>query len=231
MRRFGEPRLVVVARWIWLCGLIPLPRQELPAAVLLLPDLQRADPGAVGLAVQLAFRNVEVAGNRTAADDRNLQFREINRFDGRFAVHHAVDDLGLVLDPPIGMAVAQLIGKELLEFCLVLRQRRLSERLDGLSDPGLVASLGSGGGVGGQARLMPPQGSAAPARSDRYSQARPTSKRACEAQSSRLIGRETYKDTQALPEWEFFVNKFQMDALHHRKSQASRFMKKTRKIA
>src|SRR5437764_2020292 len=76
MRRFGEPRLVVVARWIWLCELIPLPRQKLPAAVLLLPDLQCADPGAVGLAVQFAFRNVEMAGNRTAADDRNLQFRE-----------------------------------------------------------------------------------------------------------------------------------------------------------
>src|SRR5438067_8209894 len=158
MRRFGEPRLVVVARWIWLCELIPLPRQELPAAILLLPDLQRADPGAVGLAVQLAFRNVEVAGNRTAADDRNLQFREINRFDGRFAVHHAVDDLGLVLDPPIGMAVAQLIGKELLEFCLFLRPRSLSERLDGLSDPRLIAALGRGGGVGEQARRSERQG-------------------------------------------------------------------------
>src|SRR5437762_10991343 len=158
MRRFGEPRLVVVARWIWLCELIPLPRQELPAAVLLLPDLQRADPGAVGLAVQFAFRNIEMAGNRTAADDRNLQFREINRFDGRFAVHHAIDDLGLALHPPIGMAVAQLIGKELLEFCLVLRQRCLSERLDGLSDPGLVAALGRGGGVGEQARRSERQG-------------------------------------------------------------------------
>ena len=115
-------------------------------------------PGAVGLAVQLAFRNVEMAGNRTAADDRNLQFREINRFDGRFAVHHAIDDLGLVLDPPIGMAVAQLIGKELLEFCLVLRQRCLSECLDGLSDPGLVAALGRGGGVGEQARRSERQG-------------------------------------------------------------------------
>src|SRR5947207_4829425 len=81
MRRFGEPRLVVVARWIWLCELIPLPRQELPAAILLLPDLQRADPGAVGLAVQLAFRNVEMAGNRTAADDRVFASMRLNQVD------------------------------------------------------------------------------------------------------------------------------------------------------
>src|SRR5438874_7999349 len=40
------------------------------------------------------------------------------------------------------MAVAHLIGKELLQFCLILRERRLPERLNRLIDCGLVSSFG-----------------------------------------------------------------------------------------
>ena len=177
MRRFGEPRLVVVARWIWLCELIPLPRQELPAAILLLPDLQRADPGAVGLAVQLAFRNVEMAGNRTAADDRVFASMRLNQTANRGEPQPA--RLNCWEDsPPSGAA----------------RSRPL---IAGSCGP-IPGSYKTTDCIWRQARPMPPQESAAPARSDRYSRACPTSKRACKARSSRSTGRETCDDTEAL---------------------------------
>src|SRR5437763_7274822 len=105
MRRFGKPHLVVVARWIWLCELIPLPRQQLPAAVLLCPDRQDADLRAGRLAVHLAFRDPEVAGNGVIPGNADLQFRKLDRFDGSLARHYAVDELGLVLHDSARMAV------------------------------------------------------------------------------------------------------------------------------
>src|SRR5947208_14070358 len=107
MRRFGEPRLVVVARWIWLCELVPLPRQELPAAILLRPDRQDADLRAGRLAVHLAFRDQEMARDGVIAGDADLQFRKLHRLDGSLARHHAVDELGLVLHDSARMAVTQ----------------------------------------------------------------------------------------------------------------------------
>src|SRR5438874_3228117 len=158
MRRFGEPRLVVVARWIWLCELVPLPRQELPAAILLRPDRQNADLRAGRLAVDPAFRDPEMARDGVIAGDADLQTRELERLVGSLARHHAVDELGLVLYLSAGMAVAQLRGRELLQLCLVLRQRCLAQPFSGVTDPGLVAALGRGGGVGEQARRPERQG-------------------------------------------------------------------------
>src|SRR5437764_631555 len=64
-RRFGEPvsGISPVSHPVsGLRQLVSLPGQQLPVATLLLPDLQCADFGACGLAVQFAFRNVEMAG-------------------------------------------------------------------------------------------------------------------------------------------------------------------------
>src|SRR5205085_6567142 len=90
----------------------------------------------------LALRNVEMAGNGAVADDRDFQLREVDRFDYRLTVHHAIDDLVLALDPPVRMAVTHLVSEELLELCLVLRERRLSERLDRLVDCRFIGSFG-----------------------------------------------------------------------------------------
>src|SRR5205085_12532981 len=97
MRRFGEPRLVVVARWIWLCELVPLPRQELPAAILLRPDRQNADLRAGRLAVDPAFRDPELARGGVLAGDADLHTRVLERLGGPLARPPAVAALGLVL--------------------------------------------------------------------------------------------------------------------------------------
>src|SRR6266566_7775886 len=113
-------------RVFWPAGhsaqLIPLAGQQFPAPILLRPGFQRADLDAVGLAVRFALGNVEVTRNRGGADDRDLQLWKVDRFDDRLAGHYTVDDRGLVLDPPVGMAVAQLIAEKLFQFRLVLRQ-------------------------------------------------------------------------------------------------------------
>src|SRR3989442_1240963 len=88
----------------------PLPRQQLPGAVLLLPYLKGADLGGRLLALELGFGQVDVARDSGIADHGHLELRKGQRLDGLLAGHHPVDELLLGLDPPVGMAVADLSG-------------------------------------------------------------------------------------------------------------------------
>src|SRR5262245_28003211 len=85
-----------------------LPRYQLPAAVLLLPELEGADAGGRLLAVELGFAEVDVARDGGIAEHGHLQLRERERLDDLLACHHPIDQLLLVLDPAVGMAVADL---------------------------------------------------------------------------------------------------------------------------
>src|SRR5438132_11272309 len=126
-----------------LCGKPePLTRQQFPGAVLLLPDLQRADPGGRRLALELGLGQVDVTCDGGIADHRNLELGELERLDALLAGHHAVDELFLGLDPAVGMAVADLRGCDLLQLGLVGFEQRLSKDLDVLLDRRLVGGLG-----------------------------------------------------------------------------------------
>src|SRR5881628_3928762 len=119
----------------------PLPRQQLPAAVLLLPDLKGADPGGSRLALALGFGQVDVARDGGIADHCHLELGEGERLDGLLAGHHPVDELLLGLDPSVRMAVADLSGCDLLQLGLVGFELGLSQDLDALLDRRLVVGL------------------------------------------------------------------------------------------
>src|SRR5438046_551322 len=120
-----------------------LPRQELPGAVLLLPDLKGADLGGGLLALELGLGQVDVARDRGIADHRHLELGEGERLDGLLAGHHPVDELLLGLDPSVGMAVADLSGCHLLQPRLVGFEQRLSQDLDALFHRRLVGGCGA----------------------------------------------------------------------------------------
>src|SRR5439155_19956272 len=118
-----------------------LPRQQLPGAVLLLPDLKGADLGGGLLALELGLGQVDVARDRGIADHRHLELREGERLDGLLAGHHPVDELLLGLDPSVRMAVADLSECHLLQLGLVGFEQGLSQDLDALLDRRLVVGL------------------------------------------------------------------------------------------
>src|SRR5262245_10954978 len=86
----------------------PLARQQLPVAVLLLPDLQYADPGRRRLAVELGLGEPNVARDGRVAGHGHLELREGERFDYLLACHHGTDELLLGLDASTGVTVAEL---------------------------------------------------------------------------------------------------------------------------
>src|SRR6516162_6191691 len=112
-----------------------LPRQELPASVLLLPDLQCANPDAGGLAVGFGFGRIDMARDRGIADHRDTELGKVERLDDCFPAYDAVDELGFRLDLAVRMAIAHLIGRYLLQLGFIRLQQRLSQRLDGLVEP------------------------------------------------------------------------------------------------
>src|SRR5215510_5382563 len=83
-----------------------LSRQELPASVLLLPDLKRADLRGGLLALELGLGQIDVAHHGGVADHGHLHFGEGERLDRLLARHHPGDELILGLDPTVGMAIA-----------------------------------------------------------------------------------------------------------------------------
>src|SRR5258705_4374675 len=123
----------------------PLTREQLPAPVLLLPDLKRADPGGRLLAVELGFGQVDVTRDGRIADHGHLQFREREGLDHLLAGHAPVDELLLGLDPAVRMAVADLRGRDLLQLGLVGFEQALPKDLDALGDRRLVSGRCPGG--------------------------------------------------------------------------------------
>src|SRR4029453_3630423 len=123
----------------------PLPREQLPAPVLLLPDLQRADPGGGLLAVELGFGQVDVTRDGGIADHGHLQLGERERLDHLLAGHDAVDELLLGLQPAVRMAIADLRGRDLLQLGLGGSEQALPEDLDALGARRLVSGRGPGG--------------------------------------------------------------------------------------
>src|SRR5690348_117191 len=79
-------------------------RQELPVPILFLPDLHDADLGVRDLALQLGLRDPKMADDRGIADYLHRHVGELERLDGRLAPHDPLYELGLVLDPGVGMA-------------------------------------------------------------------------------------------------------------------------------
>ena len=126
--RMRRPRMNVAAgRWmpisVVLCRRRQPPRrtrQQLPAAVLFLPDLHDADFGVGDLAVELAFRDPKVSHDGIVPDDLDRHVRPFERLEGALSRHHPVDEFGLVLEPSIRMAVAQLLRGERLDLRFVL---------------------------------------------------------------------------------------------------------------
>src|SRR6266508_3072611 len=121
----------------------PLPGQQLPAAVLLLPDLKGTDLGGSRLALEFGFGQVDLARDGGIADHCHLELGEGERLDDLLAGHHPVDELLLGLDPSVRMAVADLRGRHLLQLDLVGFERRLSQDLDALGDRRLVGGFGA----------------------------------------------------------------------------------------
>jgi len=109
---------------------------------LFLPDFESADPDAVGLAVGFAFGFIDVACDRGVAGNRDFEVGEVDRLHRRLSGHHAVDELGLVLDPAVRMPIAQLIGAQPLQLGFIRLQQGLPQRLDILLDRRFVAGLG-----------------------------------------------------------------------------------------
>src|SRR3984893_4399331 len=107
------------------------PRQQLPAAVLFLPDLHDADFGIGDFAVELAFRDPKVSHDGVVPDDLDREFGPFERLEGGLSRHRPVDEFGLVLEPSVRMAVAQLLRGERLELRFVLFEPGHPQFLDG----------------------------------------------------------------------------------------------------
>src|SRR5205807_5222193 len=114
-------------------------RQQLPAAVLLQPDLQDADLGVGNFAVEFAFRHPQMTHYGVVANDCDCEVWKINRLDDSLSRHDPVDEFGLVFEPGIRVAITQLFGCECFELRLVLCEYRLAQRIDRLFD-GLVVA-------------------------------------------------------------------------------------------
>jgi len=91
-------------------------RQELPAAVLFLPDLHDANLGICDLALQLGLPDPKMPDDRGVADHLHRHFGKLKRLDGRLPPHDPLYELCLVLEPGVGMAVAQLWQSYRLEL-------------------------------------------------------------------------------------------------------------------
>lgn len=72
-------------------------RQELPTAVLFLPNLHDADFGIGDFAVELAFRDPKMSHDGIVPDDLDREFRPFERLEGSLSGHRPVDEFGLVL--------------------------------------------------------------------------------------------------------------------------------------
>src|SRR6202011_5316176 len=120
--------------------LVSLAGQELPVSALFLPDLKSADPDAVGLAVGFAVGFIDVACDRGVAGNRDFEVGEVDRLHRRLPGHHAVDELGLVLDPAVRMAITYLIGGHAFQLGFIRIQEGFSQRLDLLLHRRLVTS-------------------------------------------------------------------------------------------
>src|SRR5258708_14190134 len=59
----------------------PLAGEQLPVGALLPPALDHADLGVGGLAVELAFRDVEMAADRGVPGHHDLELRTIDRLN------------------------------------------------------------------------------------------------------------------------------------------------------
>src|SRR6202045_5309460 len=76
------------------------------------------------------------------ANDRDCEVWEINRLNDSLSRHDRVDEFGLVFEPGVRVAVAQLFGCERVELRLVLCEYRLAQRLDRLFDRLLIVGSG-----------------------------------------------------------------------------------------
>ena len=117
-------------------------RQQLPAAVLFLPDLHDADFGIGDFAVELAFRDPKVSHDGVVPDDLHGEFGPFERLEGGLSRHHPVDEFGLVLEPSVRMAVAQLLRGERLDLSFVLFEPGRPQFLNGIFYRRCISGLG-----------------------------------------------------------------------------------------
>jgi putative serine dehydratase-like protein len=117
-------------------------RQQLPSAVLFLPDLHDADFGIGDFAVELAFRDPKVSHDGVVPDDLDREFGPFERLEGGLSRHHPVDEFGLVLEPSVRMAVAQLFRSERLYLRFVLFEPGHPQLLNGIFYRRFISRLG-----------------------------------------------------------------------------------------
>src|SRR5215469_9620694 len=92
-----HPRLPISVVLCWRRQPPRRTRQQLPAAVLFLPDLHDPDFGIGDFAVELAFRDPKMTHDGVVPDDLDRSFRPFERLEGSLSRHRPVDELGLVL--------------------------------------------------------------------------------------------------------------------------------------
>jgi hypothetical protein len=118
-----------------------LPGQQLPMAVLFVPDRQDAELHRVSFPVTFAFARERVPYDRGSADDMDGLVRQGDELPRRASARGAFNKLGFVLRPSRRMAIAELICGESLELAPVSLERRVAERFHGLRHGRLVAGL------------------------------------------------------------------------------------------
>src|SRR6202035_5396971 len=69
-------------------------RQQLPAAVLLQPDLQDGDLGVGNFAVEFAFRHPQMTHYGVVTNDRDCEVWQIKRLEDSLSRHDRVDEFG-----------------------------------------------------------------------------------------------------------------------------------------
>ena len=99
-----------------------------------------------------------MAGDRGVAGNRDFEVGEVDRLHRRLSGHHAVDELGLVLDPAVRVAVAQLLGAQPLQLGFIGLQQCLSQRFDILLDRRFFAGFGERRRAEEEARYAERQG-------------------------------------------------------------------------
>src|ERR1700750_1991103 len=99
--------VLVLRTWSSLCLLrqsIRGAREELPAAILFLPDLHDADLGVGDLALQFGLRDPKMPNDCGVADYLHRHVRKLERLDSCLPPHGPLYELGPSLAPGIGMA-------------------------------------------------------------------------------------------------------------------------------
>ena len=85
-----------------------------------------------------------MADDRVVTHDGKSLLAELDRVELRFPGEQGIQELGLRLHASVGMAVAELVGEEVVQDLLVRRDHHPAENLDPLSDGRLVGGLRRG---------------------------------------------------------------------------------------